>query len=159
MTTLESYWRALPHRDDLTGFDERQSRAFLELLICMALADNEVTAVERLGFAQAVLSLPPFEAGDWSVFESTEAVEWVARCKDRLDQNGDAYLDELVGEFTGADAREFVFTAVVRFTTPDGWNDDEHAFAKRLGDRFGFDETNRDNLLANALLRMEQSDD
>lgn len=151
MTTLEQYWNALPKTGELDSFDEEKSRAFLDLLIIMAMADDVVTAIERLGFAQAILSLPHFEL-EWSEFESPRAVAIVGEVKDRFDDDPDATLAALVSAFEPRE-RGFVFAAILRFTTPDGWSDEEHAFARKLGAAFGFDDDETERRMAQALLR------
>lgn len=136
MKSLESYWAALPHRDDLQEFRPDQSRAFLDLLIWIALADGEVTAMERLGFAQAILNLPPFELDDWTIFERREGLALLGEVRDRWVESPEQFLDDAASKFSSRESREFVFAAVMRFVTPDGWDSREEEWGARLAEVF-----------------------
>jgi hypothetical protein len=158
MSSFDDVLAYFSDEDSLEEATLDESKAFLDLLILAVLIDGEITEEELEGLDTELAKLPFAHDDAMQKEVGDHGVESRARIEEILhdDEAIASFLEELAEDLTREDHREIAIgmTAAVAFS--DGIVREEAALCHQLGDAFGFDSDEVDQIIDEVIEVMEE---
>lgn len=149
MGTLEQLEEEYADSDLLKDFDRQEAIALMELAFLVVMIDGEVTNEELMQLTKRVLTLT------FADVEEAEAVleEHGMATKERIDEMGEQgedarpFIEERVDVFADEDHRKKALEVLGTLAYADGLDEDEQGLCHVIGEAFGLDDEEIDDLL------------
>jgi len=136
--------------ESLKGMSIDANKAFMDILVLAVIADGEITEDELAQLDEELLRLPFI----WDKEVEAEVTEHSALTRELLTNQREepgvieGFLDSLAHRINTEELREVALRMFIAVAQADGFRENEMQMCHAIGDKFGFDGSAIDSLIA-----------